>query len=75
MLMGVAMLMRFGLLALTTGSVTVNLLQRATLTLELSAWYAGGTLLVLSIAAVIAGYGFSISLGGRSLFKDDVLEA
>jgi len=66
-------LVRFGLLALAawiffgTGDLVAP-------TTDLSAWYAGRTIVALLILGGLACYGFWISLAGRPLFARDLLE-
>ena len=74
MILGVALLTRSGLLALVVSQIVAGVLQSATITLELSAWYATGTWLALLIVVGLAGYAFTVSLGGRSVLSGDVLE-
>ena len=68
------LLTRFGLLALTAGYASGNLLYRFPITPDLSAWYAGigvaGVVLMLAFAA----YAFHTSLGGRPMFQARLLE-
>jgi len=61
---------RFGLVGALTGYFFVNLRATFPLTLDLSAWYASGSLTGLGIAAALAFVTFWISLGGRSLLRD-----
>jgi len=74
MILGVALLARSGLLALVVSQIVAGVLQSAPITLKLSAWYATGTWLALLIVVGLAGYAFSVSLGGRSVLSGDVLE-
>jgi len=69
----VAVVFRLGLVGLATASVVADVLLNVPLTVDFSTWYATtGVLVVFSIAA-IAGWGFYASLGGRPLWKEDVL--
>jgi len=72
---GLAILMRFGLLAFAVGMLIHRALEAVTITLDPSSWYAGDVLLVLAIVAAIAGYLFWISLGDKPLFAGDALES
>jgi hypothetical protein len=44
------------------------------LTLDLSSWYAGNTVLVAVVTAALAAYGLRMSLAGRPIYRDAVLE-
>jgi serine/threonine-protein kinase len=68
-------LFRVGLLAVLVGE-TINLLLRILpLTFDLTAWYAHVTLLTLAVVLGLAGWGFWVSLAGRPLFRDEILES
>jgi len=62
-------LTRFGLLAGTASSFCVTLMKNFVVTTNLSAWYAGGTILGLGALLGLAIYGFHTALGGRPVFK------
>jgi hypothetical protein len=65
----VVVMVRYGLLALITMCMVLNVVQYwVPLTPDLSAWYAGAGLVGVAAVAVLAGYGFFTSLGGRPLF-------
>ncbi len=68
--LGVLIVVRFGLVGALTGYFFVSLHATFPLTLDLSAWYASGSLVGLGIAAALAFVAFWISLGGRSLLRD-----
>jgi len=74
MLLGVFLLVRFGLLALLVSSTTTSLLGSAAISPNLSAWYAGDMLVMLSVVALIAIYAVKTSLGGNSLFGPGLLD-
>lgn len=67
-------MLRFGLLPIAVAMATFNLLYSAPPTFDLSAWYAGSTLLALLSVVALAGYGFHVSLAGRPLFRDDLAD-
>ena len=67
-------LFRFGFLTFVVGINIQNLLGAIPLTLDLSAWDAGGSLLALGIVVALAVYGFYVSLAGQ-LFRDELLPA
>ncbi|MFL6231120.1 MAG: protein kinase [Pyrinomonadaceae bacterium] len=66
-------LMRFGLLSLVTLFLFSYLTYNLPLTVNLSAWFAGSTILVLLAVASLAAYGFYLSLGGQRLFRGGIL--
>jgi Protein kinase domain len=72
--LAVFVIIRFGLLALVTNFVVVNILQNFPLTTQGSAWYAGISLTGILLVAAITFYGFYTSLGGRPVFGGAVLE-
>jgi hypothetical protein len=67
-------LARYGLLAMTVMGVVMQLLLRYPMTLELTRWYAGGTLFVTAVLAGLLVYAFRTSLGGRPAFSAARLE-
>jgi hypothetical protein len=66
-------LMRFGLLTLVA-AFFVSQLRRLPLTLDFTVWYSTGSLLVMLVVLAVAGYGFWVSLAGRPLIKDELLD-
>ena len=66
-------LVRFGLAALIAFIFFQNLMYKFPLTLDLSTWYAGQSLLVLAVATAVAICAFVVSLAGRPLFQRDLL--
>ena len=74
MVVGMFTLVRFGLLTMVVGGVVSTLLQSATITPSLSAWYSYGMLIALAVVAGVAIYALRISLGGNSLFRPGVFE-
>jgi serine/threonine-protein kinase len=64
-------LIRFGLLALIAAEALSNFLLGVPRTLDFSQWYAGMGIAPVVLVALIALYGFRISLGGRKLLKVD----
>jgi hypothetical protein len=66
---------RCGLLSALVAMTVTELLGLMPLTFEPSSWYVGATVLTLGFIAGITLYAFLISLGGRPLFKDDILPA
>ena len=67
-------LFRVGVLSGLVGYFVLQVLVRFPLTLDFSAWYAGQSILVLLVVAGLAVYGFYVSLAGRPIFADDVLQ-
>ncbi len=66
------MLLRFGLLALIAADFVSQLLLAFPRSLDFSAWYAPMGLVPLVVAALIAVYGFRISLAGRPLLREEL---
>ncbi len=56
---------RFGLLAMVVEFFVFELLLRDLVTWDLSAWYSGGSLLAILVAAGLAAYGLYTSRAGR----------
>jgi hypothetical protein len=67
-------MLRVGLLGVMAGFFML-ILHQVPLTTDLSAWYAGNSLMVLVLTAAMAVWAFYISLAGRRLFKDTLLES
>ncbi len=66
--------LRFGLVALAAGILTVNVLLSVPMTASLSSWYAGSMALAAASVLVLALWGFSTSLAGQRIFKGDPFE-
>ncbi len=64
-LVGVAILFRFGLLALGASGFSASLLQRLPITLDPGVWYFGRSLFGLTLLMALALYAFFTSLGGK----------
>jgi hypothetical protein len=58
---GVWLMIRFGLVALTVALLTSSMLNRFPITLDLRLWYADLTLLVVAVVLAIAVYGFAMA--------------
>jgi len=69
--LSVFLLMRYGLLVLIASTALANLLLTVPRTLDFSLWYAPMGMLPLVVAALIAFYGFRISLAGQPLIQDE----
>jgi serine/threonine-protein kinase len=67
-------LIRFGYLAFAVLGFFQSLDTTVVLTADLSAWYAGRSLFALLVVAALAGWGFYVSLAGRRLFGEALLE-
>ncbi len=65
---------RFGLIVLAMGVLTVDILLNVPITLDFSNWYAGRSLSVLLGFVVVAAWGFYTSLAGQRFWKDDLFE-
>jgi serine/threonine-protein kinase len=63
-------LLRFGLLAAIVTTTAHQILLIGGL-LDFSAWYAGMAVLPFVMVALVAVYGFRVSLAGRTLFKPE----
>ena len=66
-LVGLTVLLRFGLLAHCV-SLFTGVLVQVPITLDPDAWFFGNSLVVLLILAALATYAFVVSLGGRPAF-------
>ena len=64
-------LLRFGLLAVIVTSAVGQILTLGSL-LDFSAWYAGMAVLPFVMVALLVVYGFRVSLGGRTLLKQEL---
>jgi hypothetical protein len=67
-------LLRLGLLSLIGGLFMMLVMRNAILTWDFQQWYAGSTLVTLIAVLALAVWSFYISLAGRQLFKDSVLD-
>ena len=67
-------LIRFGILPLVAMFYVVALTNGIPITSDLSAWYAGGTVLSTVMILALAAYAFHIARAGRPLFKEGFLE-
>jgi serine/threonine protein kinase len=67
-------MVRFGLIVLALGVLTVDALLNVPITLDFSNWYAARSLSVLLCFMVIAAWGFYTSLGGQRLWKEDIFD-
>jgi len=65
---------RFGLIVLAMGVLTVDILLNVPMTLDFSYWYAARSLAVVLGFVLIAAWGFYTSLAGQRLWKDDLFE-
>jgi hypothetical protein len=63
-------LLRFGLLAAMAADGCIQLLEACPPTLDFSSWYLGLALIPPALVALIAVYGFRISLAGRPLIRE-----
>ena len=67
-------LLRFGLLAAIVTSAVGQILALGGL-LDFSAWYAGMAVMPFVLVALLVVYGFRVSLGGRTLLKQELYRA
>ena len=68
-------LLRFGVLSLTTGLFMFVLMVNFPMTSDLSAWYSRASLVVLATLLALSVWSFRAALGGRRVWKDDFLDA
>jgi serine/threonine-protein kinase len=66
--------LRFGVLAVVVAAAAITLLQSFPITLDFSAWYAPTGMIGLGAILALAIWSFRAALGGRKLFKEDILE-
>lgn len=73
---GVAMflLFRFGMVVLLAWNLAAILISSSPMTLHLSAWYGTNALFSAAVLLVITFWAFRISLAGRPLFSEALLE-
>jgi hypothetical protein len=69
-----AILFRFGLLVIVTAYFVQFFLNAFPLTLDLSAWYAGNTFLIGLFLIGLAVWALRISLAGRPMLRDAILQ-
>jgi hypothetical protein len=67
-------LFRFGMLAFLVSATISDWLRQMPLTAHLSAWHATPTLLTLAVVLGVMLVSFRVALGGRSLFRDSLME-
>ena len=70
----VAVLFRYGLLALAALTFAGLVLMRLPITFDTSAWYFGRSLIGIVILVALAVYGFIASLGGKRWLPDLAIE-
>ncbi len=63
-------LVRFGILALGTSFFIFDLFQWTALTLDMSRWYSGRSIVVLLLVIGIAVYGFRCVVGKKPLLRE-----
>jgi hypothetical protein len=71
---GIFVLLRFGILGLATALFTNMLISNALPVMDPSRWYFRSSALVLVILAALAVYGFRTALGGRPVFGRAMLD-
>jgi serine/threonine-protein kinase len=70
----VIMLLRFGLVTLAVGILTIDLLINAPATASLSAWYASSAVFAFGSILALGSWGAYTSLGGQPLWTGDLFE-
>ena len=66
--------LRFGIVVLLGWNLAALLLANTPMTLNLSAWYGANTLFSAAVLLLAAFYAFRVSLAGRPLFSEALLE-
>jgi hypothetical protein len=69
----VLVIIRFGVLAIAAGFFAANLLSGLFLATDFSVWYAGSTVLVVSVFLAFTAFAFHTAVANRKLFKPDFL--
>jgi hypothetical protein len=69
----IAVLLRYGMLAMIVVDVIATFLLGLPRTFDLSAWYAGIGFAPLVAVALVAVFGFRTSLAGRPVLREDLL--
>jgi hypothetical protein len=72
---GVWVLLRFGVLSLATGFFVFMMIAQFPTTSDLSVWYSRGSLVVLTTVLALSVWAFRAALGGRKMWRDDLLDA
>jgi serine/threonine protein kinase len=65
---------RFGLIALGVACFMANLLLNVPYTLDFSNWYAAHCVFIVLLFVALGVWGFYLSLAGKQLWKDELLE-
>jgi protein kinase-like protein/zinc ribbon protein len=68
------LLFRFGIVVLVAWNVAALLLSNAPLTLHLSAWYGGYAIFCAAALLALTFYAFRVSVAGRPLFPEALLD-
>ena len=66
--LGIAMLVRFGMLATLVMLIIERLFTRLPITLDLGAWYLEPSLTVVFVVLALGLYGFVVALGDQPAF-------
>jgi uncharacterized membrane protein YhdT len=65
---------RFGLIVLGVACFMANLLLNVPFTLDFSNWYAAHCMFIVLLFVALGAWGFYLSLAGKPLWKDELLE-
>jgi hypothetical protein len=65
---------RFGLVTLAAAVFTADMLLNVPISFDFSRWYASTALLVPLVVLALAAWSFHIALGGRKLWKEELLD-
>ena len=66
-------LLRFGIVPLVAAAFVHAILLRLPITIDLSAWYSGASLVAIGTILVLAVWSFRHALGDRKLLNTDLL--
>lgn len=67
-------ILRFGLLSLAFGIFVTDLLSIVPAAWQPSAWYFGSTVFILTTVIALAAWAFHISIAGRPLWKQSIID-
>ena len=65
---------RYGIVVLLAWNLAALLIANTPMTLNLSAWYGANTLFSAALLLIVAFYAFRVSLAGRPVFSEALLE-
>jgi hypothetical protein len=71
---GIWVLLRFGVLPLAAAVFVAVMMDTFSVTSDFSAWYSGAAFVALGTVLASAVWSFRAALGGRTVWKEDILE-